>query len=233
MKTLWNTARSAKRWAEGKENQGPGASDGEKAQAAMALPKKKETARDPVGYLINRMDGLTGSEGTGYDYVWAGNGLFVQSSNDLLNARVRVNYTRTPGLRETAERVTLEMGKIPMTMLERGIQWAASDPDQERYFAIRWDGRGYSLERPTQRGDRESVTYQAPPVNTVAEFHSHGKHAGFFSATDDADEQGFRIYGVIGRNAQGMPDIKVRVGIYGHHGDITLNDIAYQEEEEE
>ena len=33
----------------------------------------------------------------------------------------------------------------------------------------------------------------------VAEVHSHGRARAFFSATDDADEQGLRIYEVAGR----------------------------------
>ena len=36
------------------------------------------------------------------------------------------------------------------------------------------------------------LSYQ-PPAGVVAEFHSHGGSRAFFSATDDRDEQGFRI----------------------------------------
>ena len=51
---------------------------------------------------------------------------------------------------------------------------------------------------PPQAGTATSLAY-VPPAGVVAEFHSHGGSRAFFSATDDRDEQGFRIYGVAGR----------------------------------
>ena len=50
----------------------------------------------------------------------------------------------------------------------------------------------------------------------VAEFHSHGSSRAFFSKTDDADEQGFRIYGVVGRLDDPESELSLRVGVYGH-----------------
>ena len=39
----------------------------------------------------------------------------------------------------------------------------------------------------------------------------------FFSSTDDADEQGFRLYVVIGNVDTDRPTLAARVGVYGHH----------------
>ena len=50
----------------------------------------------------------------------------------------------------------------------------------------------------------------------MAEFHSHGRHRAFFSATDDRDEQGFRVYGVVGRLDTSTPELTLRLGVYGH-----------------
>ena len=50
----------------------------------------------------------------------------------------------------------------------------------------------------------------------VAEFHSHGTSRAFFSKTDDRDEQGFRVYGVVGRLDDPEPELRLRVGVYGH-----------------
>ena len=54
----------------------------------------------------------------------------------------------------------------------------------------------------------------------VAEFHSHGSARAFFSATDDRDEQGFRIYGVVGRLDTLRPELRLRVGVYGHFAPV-------------
>jgi PRTRC genetic system protein A len=65
-------------------------------------------------------------------------------------------------------------------------------------------------------------------ANTLLEIHSHHQMAAFFSATDTADEQGFRLYGVVGcldRNSQHAPQIRMRVGIYGHFWEIAASTV--------
>ena len=59
----------------------------------------------------------------------------------------------------------------------------------------------------------------------VAEFHSHGGHSAFFSAIDDRDEQGFRIYGVVGRLDSPTPELTLRVGIYGHFAPLDWSQV--------
>ena len=38
--------------------------------------------------------------------------------------------------------------------------------------------------------------------------------------TDDEDEQGFRIYGVVGRTGEYRPELALRVGVYGHFAPV-------------
>ena len=59
----------------------------------------------------------------------------------------------------------------------------------------------------------------------VAEFHSHGGSRAFFSATDDRDEQGFRIYGVVGRLNDSYPELRLRVGVYGHFAPLEWSQV--------
>jgi hypothetical protein len=49
----------------------------------------------------------------------------------------------------------------------------------------------------------------------LIEIHSHVDAAPIFSSTDDEDEQGFRIYAVIGQ-VNHAPLLNVRLGIAGH-----------------
>ena len=92
-------------------------------------------------------------------------------------------------------------------------------PDTERFFAIRRIRSEYLLDIPEQEGTGSSLTYQ-PPSDAVAEFHSHGRSCAFFSMTDDCDEQGFRIYGVVGRTASRLPELSLRLGIYGYFSQL-------------
>ena len=60
---------------------------------------------------------------------------------------------------------------------------------------IRWRDGQYRYEEPEQVGTAGSLSYE-PVQGHVAEFHSHGRMRAFFSATDDRDEQGFRMCAV-------------------------------------
>ena len=59
----------------------------------------------------------------------------------------------------------------------------------------------------------------------MAEVHSHGRARAFFSATDDRDEQGLRIYGVAGRLDTPLPELRLRVGVYGHFAPVALGQV--------
>ena len=117
--------------------------------------------------------------------------------------------------------MALRNGPIPLRLLAAGLTWFGEDPDTERLFAVRWDGAAYRLVVPPQAGSETSLAYE-PPAVVVAEVHSHGRARAFFSATDDADEQGFRIYGVAGRLGTPLPELRLRLGVYGHFAPVTL-----------
>ena len=168
-----------------------------------------------MGHLVNHPGGLTGVQGIGYDYVLGSGGVYVQSESAYLVARVLVASCTVRGLAPVAGKLQLTHGPIPAYVFELGLRWFQADPDTERFFAVRWDGEAYRLVIPPQAGTATSLAY-VPPAGVVAEFHSHGSARSFFSATDDRDEQGFRVYGVVGRLDTPEPDLSLRVGVYGH-----------------
>ena len=172
-----------------------------------------------MGYLVNQPAGLTGSQGVGYDYVLGAGGLYVQSESAQLTARMLVAPAQVRGLAPVSEKLALTHGPIPAHVFELGLSWMMAAPDTERFFAVGWGGDAYRLVVPPQAGTGSSLTYR-PPSGVVAEFHSHGRHRAFFSATDDGDEQGFRIYGVVGRLDAAQPELTLRLGIYGHFASL-------------
>ena len=178
-------------------------------------PASSNDGPAPVGYLVNRPAGLAGTQGIGYDYVLGAGGLYIQSENANLTARALVAPAQVRGLAPVSEKLVLTHGPIPTHVFELGLNWMLATPDTERFFAMNWDGHAYRLAVPPQEGTGSSLTYR-PPSGVIAEFHSHGRHRAFFSATDDRDEQGFRIYGVVGRSDTPQPGLALRLGIYGH-----------------
>ena len=179
-----------------------------------------------MGYLVNHPDGLSGSQGVGFDYVLGSGGLYVQSESAHLTARVLVAPAEVRGLAPVSEKLELAHGPIPGHVFELGLGWMLAAPGTERFFAVRWDGDIYRLVVPPQEGTGSSLTYQ-PPSGVIAEFHSHGTHRAFFSATDDRDEQGFRIYGVVGRLDTLTPELALRVGIYGHFAPLRWSQVFH------
>ena len=181
-------------------------------------------APGPVGYLVNHPAGLAGVQGIGYDYVLGSGGVYVQSQGAHLTARVLVAPCTVRGLAPVAEKLQLTHGPIPGRLFDLGLRWFQDAPDTERLFAVRWDGSSYRLVVPPQLGTATRLAYQ-PPAGVVAEFHSHGSSRAFFSATDDRDEQGFRIYGVAGRLDDPEPELSLRVGVYGHFAPVEWSQV--------
>ena len=177
-----------------------------------------------MGYLVNHPAGLAGVQGIGYDYVLGSGGVYVQSQGAHLTARAPVSHCEVRGLAPVAEKVELTHGPIPARLFELGLRWFQDDPDTERLFAVRWDGEAYRLVVPPQAGTATRLAY-LPPAGVVAEFHSHGGSRAFFSATDDRDEQGFRIYGVVGRLDAPRPELSLRVGVYGHFAPVDWSQV--------
>ena len=178
----------------------------------------------PVGYLVKHPGGLAGVQGIGYDYVLGSGGVYVQAQSAHLTARVRVAPGTVRGLAPVAEKVELTHGPIPAVLFELGLRWFQDALETERLFAVRWDEDGYRLVVPPQAGTATRLAYQ-PPAGVVAEFHSHGKGRAFFSAIDDRDEQGFRIYGIIGRLDAPLPELRLRVGVYGHFAPLCWSQV--------
>ena len=173
---------------------------------------------------MNHTTGLSGTHGIGYDYVLGAGGVYVQSESANLTARVPVAPCTVRGLAPVAEKVELAQGPIPAGLFEVGLRWFQDDPDTERLFAVRWDGHDYRMVVPPQAGTATSLAY-VPPAGVVAEFHSHGSSRAFFSATDHRDEQGFGIYGVVGRLDTPRPELSLRVGVYGHFAPVDWSQV--------
>ena len=173
---------------------------------------------------MNHPAGLAGSQGVGYDYVLGSGGLYVQSESVHLTARIPVATADVRGLAPISEKVELTHGPIPAGLFEVGLRWFRQAPATERFFAVGWDGGAYRLVAPPQSGTGASLTYR-PPAGVVAEFHSHAGHRAFFSATDDRDEQGFRIYGVVGCLHSPQPELALRLGIYGHFAPLKWHQV--------
>ena len=170
-----------------------------------------------VEYLVAR-DGVPTRQGLAFDYVLAGDGVYLVADSDALEVRVPIAGCEVRGLPLVYPSCNLKHDRIPGWIWD-AIVWAAHVGymrGHEVMLTVRFDRNiGYRLTVPSQVAGPAHVVYR-PTADAILEIHSHGPHAAAFSLTDDADEQGLRIYGVVGRLGTERPEVTLRVGAYGH-----------------
>lgn len=140
-----------------------------------------------------------------------------------MEATVLVSPAEVRGLSALEEKVVLRQGSIPWRLYDLAISVLAAEPGEERFVAITWEGE-YSLVMPPQRGGSGGVSYEPLP-NTLLDIHSHGAMGAFFSYTDDHDEQGLKLYMVMGRLDTLIPEVKIRVGVYGYFAPLNVEEV--------
>jgi PRTRC genetic system protein A len=181
-----------------------------------------------VGHLVNTPQGLVGEWGSGYTYVLAGDGLYVNSHNNLLRATVKVAVFQVRGLlpRTPSPWLSLQHGRVPADVWNEAVDDMRVHLPRETYVAVRVvDGR-YALDTryDLQVRERASVSY-VPGPDTLVHLHSHARMGAFFSPIDDQDEQGLALYGVVGNVHETTPDHHLRVGVYGHFQDVAWPEV--------
>jgi PRTRC genetic system protein A len=174
--------------------------------------------RPLVDYLVARTS-LPPRSGLAYDFVLARDGLYVVAGNAHLDVRVPVARCLVRGLVPLHAACTLRHGRLSAAFWDEALRIArvSAIVGHEMLLAVVHEpGCGYRMVRPPQVSGAARVVYR-PTVGTVLELHSHHRLPAFFSRTDDADEQGLRLYGVLGRLDTARPEVALRVGAYGHY----------------
>ena len=169
-----------------------------------------------VDYLVAR-DGLPSRSGQAYDYVLAGDGLYLSTANEWLELRVPVARCSVRGLQPIYAACTLRQGRLPMTIWDEILHCLrlAHTAGTEVLTGVRHEGEAYHLVVPHQIVAPLAVHY-APQDDLLLELHSHRDGAAQFSAIDTADEQRLRIYGVVGQLDLVRPAVALRAGAYGY-----------------
>lgn len=175
-----------------------------------------------VGYLINYPDGLVGERGFFYDYILAGNGLFIEAQDKSLEARIPVERCEVRGLAPLENKVILTYGSIPKRFFELALDIFLSDISTEHYVAVKAQG-GYEFYMPIQDKTGGKVAYEVGD-NILLDIHSHGIMGAHFSGTDNKDELGMGLFAVVGRLDK-IPVVKLRVGVYGYFEPLFWNEI--------
>jgi PRTRC genetic system protein A len=158
-----------------------------------------------------------------FEYVLAGNGLFVRSQREGLDAIIPVVICKVTGLEAVTPHVHMEQ-RIPQSILVDAIAMAMDTFPNEILFWLNYKGRTWDLFVPEQDASQGSVKpvdpYHPKGANALVDMHSHGPFQAVFSGTDNADETGFRLYICLGRRST---QVAARVGIFGQRWDLPAS----------
>jgi PRTRC genetic system protein A len=177
-----------------------------------------------VQHLIVQDDGkLPSIPDCLYAYIMAGNGIFLYAKRDDLEVLIPIWRATIAGLPPLEPFV--HMPRVPAVLLQHILHASKENLPNEIlfWFNLDHDQAAWSVDAPLQTCTPASavpVDRNDPlGIKALIDLHSHALMEPFFSRTDNKDEQGFRIFAVIGRVNE-KPLILVRVGVYGNYWNI-------------
>lgn len=199
-----------------------------------------------IKYIIHKEPSLPPYSAIAYEYIMASNGIAAPRRGLRSSYAQRtvwmcviIPVVQAPpgtvrGLHLLTASITLKVRRagmpvplIPASVLQDILADARlirTETGQlnEVLYRFHHNGKTINLRRPSQNATAMSVKATGDGgADVILEIHSHGNMKAFWSNTDNRDEKGFRVYGVIGRLDSSAPQIRLRIGIYGYHYPIT------------
>jgi len=161
-----------------------------------------------------------------YAYIMAGNGVYLYAKREGLEVLIPISRATIAGLPPLEAFVN--MPRVPAVLMHH-ILWASKEnlPNEILFwFNFDHDRQVWNVDAPVQVCHPTSAfpVDKSDPlgIKALIDLHSHARMEPFFSTTDNKDEQGFRIFAVIGKVNEN-PEIRVRVGVYGKYWNIPAS----------
>lgn len=191
-----------------------------------------EITKPLIGYTTAADSPL--DSGSALTYLLAGNGVFASATRPGIKVLMPVclSNQQIKGLPHLTPHLTITP-RIPKELLLkvwRSSCNACTESNAEILFHFHKQDAEWKLQTPEQTQNTtscqptESGSYSSH-YHAVVEVHSHATMPAFFSSTDNADETGFRIYGVLGRVGTTKPEIQMRVGLFQHCWNIPAKTV--------
>jgi PRTRC genetic system protein A len=180
-------------------------------------------------YILAETDSLPPIDPSSmYEFVVAGNGVFVRARRKELEALIPVARCEIRGLQPVQPYVRMEAGKVPLVCTQAILAEFQRDLPNESLIWLRLDGGRWKVVKPNQVCDENAVhpvdPFDPDGAEAFLDVHSHNTMAPFFSTDDDRDETGFRIFAVFGLLDK-QPCVTTRIGIYSYYWHLNAGDI--------
>lgn len=185
-----------------------------------------------ICYKINDKIVQGDAENALYTYRIAANGIFLEAERPELRIREQIGPCEIRGVGEPLKNeIDFRLPRVPAGAMEEFLL-IAKDFAKDHLEVCGWFYRhelihpyygNWWLKVPDQiqrRAYCQPLPNQRDYDETIIEIHSHHTMPARFSAQDNADETGFRIYAVIGELDQ-VPKIRTRIGVFGYFLEIA------------
>jgi hypothetical protein len=168
-----------------------------------------------------------------YEYILAGNGIFIRGARREFQAQFCIAPCEIRGLANLEASLQLNAPRVSREIVGEMLLRArmARDADGrpcEIVFHLELDetrvshclvpSQAQETARAKPADDSPSSSY----ARACIEVHSHVDMCARFSSLDDQDEVGFRVYAILGCIST-RAVMRVRVGMYGYRCDIPAN----------
>lgn len=161
-----------------------------------------------------------------FDYLLAGNGLFIRAKRKEFAVCLPLNQTSVKGLPVANSEITWHKGRIPRRIWQEILTNARMNSDsmefkEDVYVVYRdentaqwqWKNIGKNRNYASTVADDALAEYN----RACLEIHTHPPGACHFSQMDDRDESGkFRLFGILIDVHAPHPKVRFRCGIYDH-----------------
>lgn len=164
-----------------------------------------------------------------YEYLMAGNGLFVRAKRREFTACLPLCRQTVKGLPETALGIVWHKPRIGKQIWQQILEHAQNNTDRddftENLYVVYWCedfGDWFWTQIARERSFAATIAEDSRTEygEACVELHTHPQGAINFSLSDDQDESGkFRIFGILA-DIHDAPKIRFRCGIYDYFEQI-------------
>ena len=160
-----------------------------------------------------------------YNYLLAGNGVFLQAQRPELSVLLRIAPAHVRGLPPLRSRLRVRFPRVPSPLVREMVHVAAEaarDPsgglEVLLYLTFR-EGR-WQLTQPLQEQTHSSVQLapdadRAVVIDALIDVHSHPFPMRAFSGTDNQSDGGAFRFAVLIADPAGAPSLHARLCVYG------------------
>lgn len=209
------------------------------------MTEKQELMNALVSHRVGWPEGASIEDlTTPITYVVDGSGVFQVKRLAVGVATTKAKVVRGVEAR-LAEGFVLTLPRLPFSLYQQAVVWFREVHRRwktEAYLQVWWDPsrEGYYVVVPVQDVSGGKVEHQGGQHDKSGELghihaldlHSHHTMGAFWSGVDDADERkSERLYGVVGKIDQVIPDSKWRVAVAGEFLDLGFGEIWQVPEE--